>query len=46
MKQLPLKGVGLGFEVPVEIPIGESDGRSPIEKNGKLYFGNKRSRTF
>ena len=24
-----------GFEVVVEIPIGESGGRSPIEKDGK-----------
>ena len=28
----------MGFEVVVEIPIDESGGRSPIEKDGKIFF--------
>ena len=37
-----MKGVLLlsewGFEVVVEIPIGEIGRQSPIEKHGKLFF--------
>ena len=42
VSELPGKGVLLlpesGFEVVVEIPIGESGGQFPIEKDGSLFF--------
>ena len=30
-----------GLEIVVEIPIGESGGQSPIEKDGNLFFLQK-----
>ena len=39
-----LKGAGLGIDVAVEIPIGESGGQSPKEKDGNLFYCKSWSR--
>ena len=38
MQAITNVGCRVGFEVTVEKPIGECDGQSPMEKDGKLFF--------